>query len=108
MEFELCLGLVGLALLVVVLRVGAVVVVVVGAILGLLVVTRATSVLTSSSPPPLQRSEVQRQAEILSDSREAGEHWASGWTGFSMLPRRMPVGKHSRITEVSVADFLQE
>ena len=75
-------------------------------------VVRATlglsSVLMSSSPTPLQRSEVQIQAEILSDSREVREHWAWGWTGWSMLPRRTLVGKHSRMTELSLADFLQE
>ena len=66
------------------------------------------SVLMSSSPTPLQRSEVQIQAEILSDSREVREHWSWGCTGLSMLPRRMLVGKHSRMTELSVADFFQE
>ena len=67
-----------------------------------------SSVLMSSSPTPLQRSEVQIQAEILSDSREVREHWSWGCTGLSMLPRRMLVGKHSLITELSVADFFQE
>ena len=67
-----------------------------------------SSVLMSSSPTPLQRSEVQIQAEILSDSREVREHWSWGCTGLSMLPRRMLVGKHSRMTELSVADFFQE
>ena len=80
-----------------------VVVVVEVAILGLLVVLRL-----NSSPSPLQRSEVQRQAEMLSDSREVREHWAWGRTGLSMLPRRTLVGKHSRITELSPADFRQE
>ena len=100
------LALFVVALLVVVLRVVVMVVVAVVAILGLLEVTRASSVLTSSSPTPLQRSEVQRQAE-MSASREVGEHWAWGWTGLSMLPSRTLVGKHSRMTELSVADFLQ-
>ena len=76
--------------------------------LGLLVGERPSSVLMSSSPTPLQRSEVQIQAEMLSDSREVREHSAPGWTGLSMLPRRMLVGKHSRITELSVADLRQE
>ena len=84
------------------------VVVVVGDSLGLLVGPSPSSVLMSSSPTPLQRSEVQIQAEMLSDSREVREHWTWGWTGWSMLPRRMEVGKHSRMTELSVADFLQE
>ena len=83
-----------------------VVVMVVGDILGLRV--GWSSVLISSSPSPLQRSEVQRQAEMLSDSREVREHWAWGRTGLSMLPKRTLVGKHSRITELSPADFRQE
>ena len=83
-------------------------VVVVGAALGLVVVTRETSVLISSSPRPLQRSVVQMQAEMLSDSRESGSHSARGSTGLSMLPSRMLVAKHSLMTDLSVADFLQE
>ena len=81
----------------------------VGDTLGLRVGSRPpSSVLMSSSPRPLQKSEVQIQAEMLSDSREVREHSTWGWTGFSMLPRRMLVGKHSRMTELSVADFFQE
>ena len=56
-------------------------------------------------PPPdspwsrsLQRSEVQRHAEMASDSTGSGEHWPEGVTGSSRLPSRMLVEKHSRIT----------
>ena len=87
-------------------------VVVVVLLCGLLVVvvttTPVTSELMSSLPIPLQRSVVQMQAEMESDSIEEGEHWVAGSTGLSMLPRRMLVGKHSLITEISVADFFHE
>lgn len=45
---------------------------------------------------------------MLLDSTGVGEHSGSGSTGFSMLPRRILVGKHSLITAVSAFDFLQE
>ena len=78
--------------------------------LGLLVVVvrRVTSVLISSSPIPLQRSEVHRQAEIPSSSRESGSHSGPGLTGLSILPSRILVGKHSRMTDLSLEVLLQE
>ena len=77
--------------------------------LGLLVVVRrVTSVLISSSPIPLQKSEVHRQAEIPSSSRESGSHSDPGLTGSSILPSRILVGKHSRMTDLSLEDLLQE
>lgn len=75
---------------------------------GCVVTTPVTSVLMSSLPIPLHRSVVQMQAEMESDSMEEGVHWMAGSTGLSILPRRMLVGKHSLITEVSVADFFHE
>ena len=95
------------------LLVVVVAIVVVVRLVGLLVVvvvatTPVTSELMSSLPIPLQRSVVQIQAEMESDSIEAGEHWVAGSTGLSILPSRMLVGKHSLITEVSVADFFHE
>ena len=61
-----------------------------------------------SSPIPLQKSEVQMQALMVSDSTDTGLHSSDGSTGSSMLPRRILVGKHSLITDVSVFDFFQE
>ena len=46
----------------------------------------------------LHRSEVQIQARIVSDSTGSGEQIGVGSTGLSILPRRILVGKHSRIT----------
>jgi len=62
----------------------------------------------SSSPIPLHKSVVQMQALIVSLSTDCGEQVACGSTGLSMLPRRTEVGKHSRITAVSLSDFFQE
>ena len=61
-----------------------------------------------SSPIPLQKSDVQMQAWIVSDSTEAGLHSSSGSTGSSILPRRILVGKHSLMTDVAAFDFFQE
>ena len=63
---------------------------------------------TLSSPIPLQKSDVQIQALIVSDSTDAGLHSSCGSTGSSILPRRILVGKHSLITDVSVLDFFHE
>ena len=46
----------------------------------------------------LQSAEVQRHAEMASDSTGSGEHSLRGVTGLSRLPSRMLVEKHSRIT----------
>ena len=62
----------------------------------------------SSAPMPLQKSDVQIQALIVSDSTDAGLHSSCGSTGSSILPSRTLVGKHSLITAVSVFDFFQE
>jgi len=62
----------------------------------------------SSSPIPLHKSVVQMQAEIESDSMEVGLHSDLVSMGLSMLPSRILVGKHSLITETSLADFFQE
>ena len=61
-----------------------------------------------SSPIPLQKSEVQIQALIVSDSTDAGLHSSCGSTGSSILPRRILVGKHSLMTDVAAFDFFQE
>ena len=66
------------------------------------------SVSILSSPIPLQKSVVQMQALIVSDSTEAGLHSSSGSTGSSMLPRSILVGKHSLMTDMSLSDFFQE
>ena len=67
-----------------------------------------TSLLILSSPIPLHRSVVHMQAEMESDSIDDGEHWSPGSMGSSMLPSKMLVGKHSLMTDTSLADFLQE
>ena len=61
-----------------------------------------------SSPIPLHKSDVQMQALIVSDSTEAGLHSSSGSTGSSIFPRRILIGKHSLITDMSLSDFFQE
>ena len=63
---------------------------------------------TLSALIPLQRSDVQMQALIVSDSTAAGLHSSTGSTGSSKLPRRILVGKHSLMTEVSALDFFHE
>ena len=68
----------------------------------------ATGRRMSSSPTPLHSGVVQIHAEMESDSSEEATHELAASTGLSMLPSRMLVGKHSLMTEVSVADFLQE
>lgn len=63
---------------------------------------------SDSASIPLQKSVVQMQARILSDSTGIGEHSGVGSTGSSMLPNSMLVGKHSRITAFSEFDLVQE
>ena len=43
-----------------------------------------------------------------SDSMEDGVQVSAGSIGLSMLPSRMLVGKHSLMTDTSLADFLHE
>jgi hypothetical protein len=64
--------------------------------------------LSDSASIPLQKSVVQMQARMLSDSTGIGEHSGVGSTGSSMLPNRMLVGKHSRITAFSEFDLVHE
>lgn len=75
---------------------------------GLLVVASALLCKSLSASIPLQKSLVHIQARILSDSTGTGLHSGDGSTGSSMLPSRILVGKHSRITDVSEFDFFQE
>lgn len=79
-----------------------------GRVVGWVVVRLVTPPLEDASSIPLQRSEVQMQAWMVSDSTGAGEQNGVGSTGSSMLPSRMLVGKHSRITDISVSEVFQE
>jgi len=61
----------------------------------------ATGKLSSCFPSiPLHRWVVQTQASMESDSTATGLHSSSALIGFSTLPSKMVVGKHSLITAV--------
>ena len=66
---------------------------------GCLVVRVLVRVLVS---PRLQRSEEHRQAEVASPASSdtwRGRHWSSTSRGFSTLPNKVPLGRHSLMTE---------
>lgn len=71
-----------------------------GAVTGALVVVWIdwTGAVLGSPGRILHRSEVQIQARIVSDSTGSGEQIGVGSTGLSILPSRILVGKHSRMT----------
>ena len=71
---------------------------------GLLVeVTKAWGALSIESfPIPVHKSVVQIQAWMWLDSTDTGEHEGEGSMGSSIVPRRIVVGKHSRITAAKI------
>ena len=61
--------------------------------------------------PRLQRSEEHKQAEVASPASSdtwRGRHWSSTTRGFSTLPRRVPRGRHSLMTESDPSACCQE
>ena len=61
--------------------------------------------------PRLQRSEEHRQAEVASPASSdtwRGRHWSSTTRGFSTLPSKVPLGRHSLMTESDPSACCQE